>query len=71
MKKNLMKKQNWIILGAGILTTYLGFGLMIPITRNYDGLYAFFSILTTVLGLVIVVLGLSIGFETKEDEMAE
>lgn len=62
-----MKKQNWILVGIGIVLTYLGFFLISFITRNYDGLYAFVSIGTLVLGLAVVILGLSLGFETEED----
>ncbi len=66
MKKSLMKKQNWILVILGVLVAYFGFFLISFITLNYDGMYAFISILITVLGLITVVLGLSMGFEEKK-----
>lgn len=69
MKKSLMTKKNWILVICGILITYLGFFLISFITTNYDGFYAFLSIVVTVLGLATVVIGLSYGFEgNKETE---
>lgn len=65
MKKSMMKKQNWMLVIAGVVITYLGFFLISFITTNYDGIFAFISILVTVFGIVTVVLGLSIGFEEK------
>ncbi len=65
MKKSLMKKQNWILVISGVLIMYFGFFLISFITTNYDGVFAFISILVTVLGIITVVLGLSIGFEEK------
>lgn len=67
MKKSVMKRMNWILVIAGILITYLGFFLISFITTNYDGVYAFISILTTVGGLAVVVLGLAVNFDKKED----
>ena len=65
MKKSLMKKQNWILVIAGVLITYFGFFLISFITTNYDGIFAFISILVTVIGIITVVLGLSVSFEEK------
>lgn len=62
MKKSIMKKQNWIILGVGILLTYFGFFLVSFVTTNYDGTYAFVSLITIILGLVVVGLSLSLNF---------
>jgi prepilin signal peptidase PulO-like enzyme (type II secretory pathway) len=67
MKKSIMTKFNWIFVILGVFVTYLGFFLISFITTNYDGFYAFISVLTTVIGLVLVVIGLSVNFEeTKE-----
>jgi prepilin signal peptidase PulO-like enzyme (type II secretory pathway) len=67
MKKSMMTKFNWIFVILGVCVTYLGFFLISFITTNYDGFYAFISVLTTVIGLVLVVIGLSVNFEeTKE-----
>ncbi len=71
MKKTLMKRQNWILLIAGILITYLGFFLISFITTNYDGMFAFISILTTVLGLVVVILGLAVRFDSPARDPKE
>ena len=67
MKKSLMKKQNWILVIIGVLVTYFGFFLFSFITTNYDGLYAFFTGLVTVSGLITVIVGLAVGFEGKEE----
>ncbi|MGC8764441.1 MAG: hypothetical protein ACP5QT_00940 [Brevinematia bacterium] len=65
MNKTLMGKWNWILVISGVLVTYFGFFLTYFITTNYDGLYAFFSVLTIVSGLTLVILGLSINFNKK------
>ena len=65
MKQSLMTKMNWIVVISGILITYFGFFLVSFITTNYDGMFAFISIATIVLGLIVVVLGLSLGFQDK------
>ncbi|MEJ5284898.1 MAG: hypothetical protein ACP5Q5_09210 [Brevinematia bacterium] len=65
MDKSLMNKLNWIFVVSGILITYIGFYLTYFITTNYDGLYAFISVLTIVSGLILVILGLSINFKQK------
>jgi len=70
MKKSIMKKQNWIILGVGILLTYFGFFLVSFVTTNYDGTYAFVSLITIILGLVVVGLSLSLDFaDPKETDL--
>ncbi len=66
MKKSLMLKANWTLIIVGVLVTYFGFFLTYFITTNYDGFYAFISVLTIVLGLILVVLGLLI--DTKKAE---
>ncbi|OHD53468.1 MAG: hypothetical protein A2014_04950 [Spirochaetes bacterium GWF1_49_6] len=70
MKRRLMTKTNWILVIAGIVVTFLGFVMIRPISTNYDGLYAFISILVTIGGLVLVIIGLSAGFEPKDTEKA-
>lgn len=67
MKKSLMKRQNWMLAIGGVLLTYLGFFLASFITTNYDGLYAFFTMTVLVSGLVVVILGLAIRFESAGD----
>jgi uncharacterized membrane protein len=67
MKKSLMKKQNWITVVIGILVMYLGFALASRITTNYDGVYAFITVSTILAGLVIVVLGLAMHFESAKE----
>lgn len=67
MKKSIMKKQNWIILGVGILLTYFGFFLVSFVTTNYDGTYAFVSLITIILGLVVVGLSLSLNFADPKE----
>jgi len=69
MRKSLMKRQNWIITICGIITMYLGFLLISPITTNYDGLYAFFAVLVTVCGIITTILGLTLRFETEKDNL--
>lgn len=71
MKKTLMKRTNWILLVAGVVITYFGFFLISFITTNYDGMLAFISILTTVLGLVVVILGLALRFDNKDQKPEE
>ena len=67
MKKSLMKKENWILVILGMFVMYFSFFLISFITTNYDGLYAFFSIFLTVIGIALVILGLSLGFEKKTE----
>lgn len=67
MKKSLMHKNNWIITLIGILMVYLGFAIMTSITRDYDGMKAFITILLAVGGLTTVIVGLSINFHDRED----
>ena len=67
MKKSVMKKENWVMVIGGMLVIYLSFFLISFITTNYDGLYAFFSIILTVIGIALVILGLAIGFEKNTD----
>jgi len=66
MKKSLMHKNNWLLVIGGILITYLGFVLIAPITTNYDGFYAFVAISVTIIGLIIVIVGLSVDFYSNE-----
>lgn len=65
--KTLMKWQNWVIVVAGVLSTYIGFAMISRITTNYDGAYAFISVGVTVVGLLTVVLGLALGFEPRSE----
>ncbi|MCX7820437.1 MAG: hypothetical protein N2258_02040 [Brevinematales bacterium] len=65
MEKSLMNKLNWILVISGVVITYFGFYLTYFITTNYDGLYAFFSVLTIVSGLILVILGLSLDLSKK------
>jgi uncharacterized membrane protein len=67
MKKSLMKKQNWIVVVIGIVVMYLGYALASRITTNYDGVFAFITVATILAGLVIVVLGLALHFETEKE----
>lgn len=67
MKKSLMKRQNWLMVVSGILLMYLGFFLASFITTNYDGGYAFLTVLSILAGLVVVVLGLSMHFENAKE----
>ncbi|OHD56351.1 MAG: hypothetical protein A2Y33_12145 [Spirochaetes bacterium GWF1_51_8] len=68
MKRRLMTKKNWALVLAGIVITFIGYLLIRPITTNYDGLLAFIAIVVTILGLAIVIFGLSKGFETESQE---
>ena len=63
MKKTLMRKENWTFVLIGIGMVYFGFFLISFITRNYDGGYAFFSLLIVFFGIISVFGGLSIDFE--------
>lgn len=67
MKKSLMQKMNWIMVISGVLVTYFGFFLMSFITTNYDGVFAFITVLITVAGLVTVALGLAISFKSQSE----
>lgn len=71
MKRSLMQKNNWIIVLAGVAIFYLGYFLISKVTRNYDSFYAFVSILTTVIGLIVVTVGLSMSFNKETEEKAE
>ncbi len=71
MKKSIMKKQNWILVVVGILMTYFGFFLVSFVTTNYDGPYAFVSLIQIVLGLVVLTFGLSVNFAPAKEIEAE
>ena len=62
-----MTKKNWILVIAGVFITYLSFFLISFITTNYDGLYAFFSISLTVIGIILVFIGLSVDYENHSE----
>jgi len=63
MKQSRMMVQNWVMVASGVFLMYLGFFLVSFIKLNYEGLYALVSVSTIVLGLLMVLLGLWIGFE--------
>jgi uncharacterized membrane protein HdeD (DUF308 family) len=67
MKKSTMKKQNWILVIAGIAVFYIGYILVSPITTNYDSLYALLAIFVIVSGLALVTVGLSLSFDKEAD----
>ena len=62
--KREMTKINWLVMCSGVLITLLGYALVAPITRNYETPTAFFAILTLNLGLLTVIIGLSVPFES-------
>lgn len=62
--KRKMTKINWLVMLGGILLTLLGYFLVAPITRDYETPRAFFAILILNLGLLTIILGLSITFES-------
>lgn len=62
VKKRYMSKNNWLMMGLGILITFLGYYLVSPITRDYEAPKAFFAILVLNIGLLTVILGLSLNF---------
>lgn len=66
-----MKKQNWIMLGSSALLMYLGFILMRSITRNYDGILAFLTIVMVIGGIIGAIVSLSIDFSHQEDQGTE
>ena len=66
MKKSLMTKLNWTLVICGVLITYLGFFLTYFITTNYDGFYAFISILAIVSGIILVIIGLLVNTKKAE-----
>lgn len=63
-----MKKQNWILLGISILLMYLGFILMRGITRNYDGILAFVTIVMAIAGIVGTIVALSLDFTGQKGQ---
>lgn len=68
MKRSIMKKQNWILLGISILLMYLGFILMRGITRNYDGILAFVTIVMAIAGIVGTIVALSLDFTGQKGQ---
>ncbi|SFB78021.1 hypothetical protein SAMN02745150_00755 [Brevinema andersonii] len=66
VKKRYMNKNNWLMMGLGILITFLGYYLISPITRDYETPKAFFAILVLNVGLLIVILGLSLNFSVGQ-----
>ncbi|MGL5955188.1 MAG: hypothetical protein ACRC0X_01070 [Brevinema sp.] len=74
--KRKITKYNWLVMSSGLGLILLGYLLVAPITRDYETPKAFFAILTLNIGLLTVILGLSIPFESffrkqsKEDGYA-
>ena len=66
MRQSRMLFPNWLMVGLVVFTMYLGFYLVSFIKLNYEGLYALISMATIVLGIVLVLLGLWIGFESQQ-----
>jgi len=62
--KRKMTKTNWLVMISGLFIILLGYFLVAPITRNYETPKAFFAILTLNLGLLTVILGLAIPFDS-------
>ena len=62
--KRQMTKANWLVMSSGLLIILLGYYLVAPITRDYETPKAFFAILTLNLGLLTVILGLAIPFDS-------
>ncbi len=65
MRQSKMLVQNWIMVGLGVFLMYFGFFLVSFIKLNYEGWYALISVGTIVAGIVLVLLGLWIGFERE------
>ncbi len=66
--KRKMTKANWLVMSSGLFIILLGYYLVAPITRDYETPKAFFAILTLNLGLLTVILGLSIPFDSLFDK---
>ena len=69
MKRSLMQKNNWIVVLSGIALFFFGYFLISKVTRNYDSFYAFISISTIVIGLIVVTVGLSMSFNKEEEKI--
>ncbi|MFN3660237.1 MAG: hypothetical protein ACK4TN_03235 [Brevinematales bacterium] len=65
MKQSYMMVQNWVMVGLGVFLMYFGFFLVSFVKLNYEGVYALISMSTIVAGIVMVLLGLWIGFERE------
>ncbi|MFN4216986.1 MAG: hypothetical protein ACK4HQ_06275 [Brevinematales bacterium] len=65
MKQSRMMVQNWVMVGLGVFLMYFGFFLVSFVKLNYEGVYALISMSTIVAGILIVLLGLWIGFEKE------
>ncbi|MGL4676890.1 MAG: hypothetical protein ACRCWI_04390 [Brevinema sp.] len=62
--KRKMTKFNWLVMSSGLGLILLGYFLVAPITRDYETSKAFFAILTLNIGLLTVILGLALPFES-------
>lgn len=69
--KRKMTKTNWLVMSSGIFLTLLGYVLVAPITRDYETPKAFFAILTLNIGLLTIILGLAIPFDTLFNKTTE
>ncbi|MGL4367466.1 MAG: hypothetical protein ACRCTQ_04205 [Brevinemataceae bacterium] len=65
VQKKQMTKYNWILTLSGITLVLLGYMMCSTITRDYETVKAFFTILILNLGLLTIILGLSISFDRK------